>query len=169
MGGRCSAAPAGGRGVNVPTVEEIRESFGAAPLVTDWIEVRQEDMDGFARVTHDDDWMHTDPERARAAGFDGTIAFGFWTLSLLTCFLRDALGTEYPAGASYGFNYGLDRVRFLAPVPVGSRVRCRLSVVNVREKDPGRFLVALHNEVEAEALGSTVMTADWLILLVFEE
>jgi len=131
------------------------------------MEVRQEDMDGFADATGDDDWMHTDPERARAAGFDGTIAFGFWTLSRLTAFLREVAGADYPPGARFGFNYGLDRVRFLAPVPVGSRIRNRISVADVREKDPGRFLVSLHNEVEVEGREGAAMVADWLVLFVY--
>jgi len=153
--------------MSLPTAETVRRSLGSGPLVSEWIEVRQEDMDAFARATHDDDWMHTDPARARAEGFDGTIAFGFWTLSLLTRFLRDAVGTEYPAGARFGFNYGLDRVRMLSPVPVGSRIRGHINVIDVREKVPGRFLVALHTEVEGEGLDGPVMVADWLILLVY--
>jgi acyl dehydratase len=153
--------------VSTPTVEAIRRALGSGTLISDWIDVRQEDMDGFARVTHDDDWMHTDPERAREEGFGGTIAFGFWTLSLCTRFLRDALGSEYPAGARFGFNYGLDRVRFLAPVPVGSRVRGHLTVTDVREKEPGRMLVSFRSEAEAEGSPGPVMIADWLILLVY--
>jgi acyl dehydratase len=152
-----------------PTVDDVARTFGAGPLVSEWVEVRQEEMDGFAAVTGDHDWMHTDPERARAEGFGGTIAFGFWTLSLLTRFLRDSVGSEYPPGARFGFNYGLDRVRFLAPVPVGCRIRNRLTVTQVREKDPGRFLVSLHNEVEVEGAGSAVMVADWLVLFVYPE
>lgn len=153
--------------MSYPTIEDVARSLGPGPLVTGWVPVRQEDMDGFARITGDHDWMHTDPERARAEGFDGTIAFGFWTVSLLTRFLRDAVGSEYPSGARLGFNYGLDRVRFLAPIPVGCRVRCRITVADVREKDPGRFLVSLHNEVEVEGGDGPAMVADWLVLFVY--
>lgn len=153
--------------MSLPTEKAVRRGLGSGPLVSEWIEVLQQDMDAFARATHDHDWMHTDPARARAEGFDGTIAFGFWTLSLLTRFLRDAVGTEYPAGARFGFNYGLDRVRLLSPVPVGSRIRGHIDVTDVREKDPGRFLVSFHIEVEAEGLDGPVMVADWLILLVY--
>lgn len=153
--------------MSLPSVETIRRGLGSAPLVSEWVVVRQEDMDGFAQVTHDHDWMHTDPARARAEGFGGTIAFGFWTLSLLTRFLRDALGTEVPAGASFGLNYGLDRVRLLAPVPIGSRIRGHFTLTDVREKEPRRFLVSLHSEVEAQGLDRPAMVADWLILLVY--
>jgi len=155
--------------VSRPTSADVAHSFGVGPLVSDWVDVRQQDMDGFAEVTGDHDWMHTDPERARAEGFDGTIAFGFWTLSLLTRFLREAVGSEYPPGARFGFNYGLDRVRFLAPVPVGVRVRSRLTFGEVREKDPGRFLVLIHSEVEVEGRDGAAMVADWLVLFVYSD
>ena len=153
--------------MTLPTPEDVRLSFGPQPLVSDWIDVTQESMDGFAEATGDFDWMHTDPVRARKEGFDGTIAFGFWTLSLLTRCLRDVLGHDYPPGARHGFNYGLDRVRFLALVPVGARVRNHLTVLDVREKDPGHFLVKTHNEVEVEGRDGPAMVADWLILLVY--
>lgn len=155
--------------MTLPTVEDVIRSFGTGPLRSEWTEVRQVDMDGFAEVTGDDDWMHTDPERARSEGFAGTIAFGFWTLSLLTRFLREAMSAEYPEGARFGFNYGLDRVRFLYPVPVGSRVRSELTVIGIREKDPGRFLVSLHVEVEVEGREGPAMVADWLVLYVYTE
>ncbi len=153
--------------MTLPTPEDVRHSFGPRPLVSDWIEVTQEAMNGFAGATGDFDWMHTDPARAREEGFDGTIAFGFWTLSLLTRCLRDGLGSEYPPGARFGFNYGLDRVRFLAPVPIGARVRNKLTVVDVREKEPGKFLVKTSNEIEVEGREGSAMIADWLILLVY--
>jgi acyl dehydratase len=155
--------------MSLPTVEEVAGSLADGPQVSDWIEVRQSDMDSFAVCTHDDDWMHTDPERARAEGFDGTIAFGFWTLSLLTALLRETMGSEYPAGARFGYNYGLDRVRFLRPIPVGGRVRGHVTVTDVREKDPGRFAVSIHVDVEVEGEEGVAMVADWLVLFVYEE
>jgi len=150
-------------------VTEVTTALAGAPFLSDWFEVTQAHMDGFADATDDHDWMHTDPARARAEGFDGTIAFGFWTLSLLTRFLREAIGDHYPPGARFGFNYGLDRVRFLAPIPVGSKIRNRLSVTEIREKEPGRVRAAFHNEVEVEGLEGPAMIADWLVLFVYEE
>ncbi|MGI9629052.1 MAG: MaoC family dehydratase [Longimicrobiales bacterium] len=155
--------------MSIKTVTQVREDFGEGPYLSDWRTVEQPFMDQFAEATDDWDWMHTDPVRARAAGFDGTIAFGFWTLSMLTHFLRESTGREYPPGARFGYNYGLDRVRFLAPVPVGSRIRNRLTLVGVREKAPARFLVTTHNEVEIEGAEGPAMIADWLILLVYGE
>jgi len=153
--------------VSTPPAARVRAAFGEGPLVSDWVQVTQEAMDGFADATRDHDWMHLDPERAREAGLGGTIAFGFWTLSMLSHFLRDALGSEYPAEAEYGFNYGLDRVRFLAPVPVGSRIRNRLTVEEVRDKGGGRCLVRTRNEVELEGADGPAMVAVWLIELFF--
>ena len=124
-------------------------------------------MNRFADATDDQDWMHTDPQRARAEGFDGTIAFGFWSLSMLTHFLRQATGRDLPPGVRYGFNYGFDRVRFVTPVPVGARIRNRLTLGEVRERGPGRYLVTTHNQVEIEGRDEPALVADWLILLVY--
>lgn len=127
-------------------------------------------MDRFAEATRDPDWMHLDPERAARDGpYGGTIAFGFWTLSMLTYFLRESTGRDYPEGARYGLNYGFDKVRFLAPVPVGSRIRNHLSIINVVPKGPGRFVVTMHNEVEVEGRTGPAMVADWLVMMVYPE
>ena len=150
------------------TTEDVREGFGAGPFCSPWVVVTQELMDQFAVVTMDPDWMHIDPERAAAEGpFDHTIAFGFWTLSLLTYFLRLTLGRDYPPGAEYGFNYGFDRVRLMAPIPVGSRIRNHMVVSDVREKRAGCFVVTLRNRVELEGEDKPAMLADWLVMLVY--
>ena len=149
------------------TAEDVRLGFGPEPLVSEWMEVTQDFMDGFSAATLDPDWMHTDPERARREGFAGTIAFGFWTLSMLTYFLRQAMGREYPDGVRHGYNYGLDWVRFLTPIPVGCRIRNRMHVLEVREKGPGRFVVTTHNEVEVEGAAEPAMVAVWLLMLVY--
>ncbi len=150
-----------------PTIEQVREGFGTDPLISDWVEVTQEKMDDFGRTTDDWDWMHNDPDRAKSEGFDSTIAFGFWTLSMLTAFLRQAQGREYPPGVKFGYNYGLDRVRFLAPVPVGSRIRNHLQLVDVRDKGGDRFLIKTHNEVEVEGQEGPVMVAEWLVMFAY--
>ncbi len=150
------------------TAEDVWRAFGRDPLVSDWLTVDQETIDRFGEATRDDDWLHLDPERARRDGpFGGTIAFGFWTLSMLTWFLRTTLGREYPEDALYGLNYGLDRVRLLAPVPVGSRIRNHLRAVDVRPKGDGRFVVKLENRVEVEGKPKPAMVAEWLIMLVY--
>lgn len=151
------------------TTAQVREEFGDGPYVSEWRLVDQRFIDQFAEATDDWDWMHTDPVRAKEAGLGGTIAFGFWTLSMLTRFLRESTGREYLPGVRFGFNYGLDRVRFMAPVPVGSRIRNRLTLTDVSEKGPGRFLLTTHNEVEIEGAEKPAMIADWLILFVYED
>lgn len=151
-----------------PSPKEVEASFGTGPLVSSWLEVTQQLMDEFGAATLDPDWMHVDPVRAARDGpFEGTIAFGFWTLSLLTHFLREVVGQDYPPGVSYGFNYGLDRVRFVRPIPVGSRIRNRMEIVEVRPKGEGRFLVRTRNRIEIEGDAGPAMVADWLMMLVY--
>lgn len=152
------------------TPADVVAGLGGDTFVSGWVEVTQELTDRFADATRDPDWMHVDPERAARDGpFEGTIAFGFWTLSMLTWFLRDATGREYPDGASYGFNYGLDRVRLTAPVPIGARIRNHLTITRVEERGPGRFLVTTHNRVEVEGEEKPAMVADWLVMFVYPE
>jgi acyl dehydratase len=146
----------------------VRATYGEGPMISDWLEVTQELTDKFAEATLDPDWMHIDPERARREGpYDNTIAFGFWTLSMLTYFMRQSSGHHYPPGALHGFNYGLDRVRMLAPVHVGVRVRNHCEIVDVRDKGGGRFVVTTSNRVEIEGQDRPAMIADWLFMLVF--
>lgn len=112
-----------------------------------WIEVDQARIDGFATATDDHQWIHTDPERARSGPFGTTIAHGFLTLSLLAPFLEDLLVVE---GAGMGVNYGLDRVRFPASVPAGSRVRARITVLAVDEVAAGVLQARLEVTVEVD-------------------
>ena len=100
---------------------------------TEWFEVTQERIDRFAEATDDPQWIHTDPVRAAAGPFGTTIAHGYLTLSLLPALLGEVLET----GACLAVNYGLNRVRFPAPVPVGSRVRARFEVLAADELADG--------------------------------
>lgn len=151
-----------------PRLERLRAYYGNGETRTsEWIPVTQEAIDGFAEVTRDPDWMHIDPERARRDGpFDGTIAFGFWTLSMLTHFSRTISGGEYPPEVAYGFNYGLDRVRLMEPVPVGSRIRCHTRLLSLEPKGTGRYLARSENTVEIEGVEKPAMVAVWLGMLV---
>jgi len=98
-----------------------------------WIDVTQERIDGFAEVTGDHQWIHVDPERAKDGPFGTTIAHGYLTLSLLPLASYEVV----PRQGGMGINYGLNRVRFPAPVPVGSRVRATFEVLGVEEQDWG--------------------------------
>ena len=144
------------------------EFYGREARISDWLEVDQRSIDQFADATRDPDWMHIDPERARRDGpFDGTIAFGFWTLSMLTFLSRSTLGGDYPPGVRYGFNYGLDRVRLMAPVPIGSRIRNRFRILDIEDRGEGRFVVRTENTIEIEGEEKPAMVAVWLGMVVF--
>ena len=102
---------------------EVSACVGQEVAVTDWITITQEQVNLFAQATGDHQWIHVDPERAKAGPFGAPIAHGFLTLSLIPRFFEGGMRIE---GARMGVNYGLNRVRFTAPVPVGSRLRARL-------------------------------------------
>jgi acyl dehydratase len=109
-------------------LDEVRAWVGKELGVSEWHQVTQEDIDAFADVTGDHQWIHVDPERAAATPFGGTIAHGYYTLSLAPRFIYAMYTLE---GFAFGLNYGLNKVRFPAPLPVGDRVRMRASLLSV--------------------------------------
>ncbi len=154
---------------NDPILEHLQSFYGNEEKASEWFTVTQEDINQFSEATHDPDWMHIDPERARRDGpFDGTIAYGFWTLSMLTRLTRATMGGEYPPGIAYGFNYGLNRVRLMEPLPVGARIRNHARVLSVEKRGAGRYLVTTENRVEIEGVEKPAMMAEWLGMLVSE-
>ena len=114
--------------LTITGLDELKSYVGQEVGVSDWHEVTQEAIDEFAAVTGDHYWIHTDPERARETPFGGTIAHGYYTLSLEPMFSYRMLKVD---GFAFGVNYGLNRVRFPAPMPVGDRVRMRLKLAAV--------------------------------------
>ena len=114
--------------LTITGLDEMRAKVGAEIGVSDWHEVTQEEIDRFAAVTGDDQWIHTDPERATQTPFGGTIAHGYYTLSLHPRFAKQIVQFE---GFAFAVNYGLNRVRFPAPLPVGNRVRMRIELLAV--------------------------------------
>lgn len=115
---------------------------------TDWLTIDQGRVDGFARVTGDDQWIHVDVERARAGPFGGTIAHGYLTLSLVNYFLPQLIEVR---GTSMGINVGSDRLRFLAPVRVGSRIRGAGEIIEVGEVKGGiQSVVRVTVEIEGD-------------------
>lgn len=135
-----------------------------------WVTVTQEMISGFADVTLDPDPMHIDPEWARQnTPYGGTIAFGFLTLSLLTHMLRDVMlkrneTTEHEGG--YYLNYGIDYMRLLAPVPVGSRIRGKFKTLENRIDRNDRNIVKFGCEVELEGGEKPVLVVEWLSIFV---
>ena len=144
----------------IASIEEIREKVGAEIGVSGWILVDQARIDAFATATEDPQFIHVDPEAAARTPFGGTIAHGFLTLSLLSRMAADVM--LRPEGVKMGVNYGLDRVRFLAPVRSGKRVRGRFTLKSVGEKRPGQwqFLHAVTVEIEEEE--KPALLADWI-------
>ena len=132
---------------------------------SEWMTVDQAMIDKFAEATGDHQWIHVDVERAKRESLLGsTIAHGFLTLSLLARFGYE-LGLVPPEGAHL-LNYGLDRVRFMAPVKAGARVRDRVVLLKVEKKGPGRKLVTTRHTVEIEGEAKPAMVAESLVLLV---
>ncbi|MDT9592805.1 MaoC family dehydratase [Nocardioides zeae] len=128
-------------------MDDLGDLVGRDLGPSSWIEVDQARIDAFAGATEDHQWIHTDPVRAGAGPFGTTIAHGFLTLALVAPFLEALLKVE---GAGMGVNYGLDRVRFPASVPAGSRVRARIAVVAVDEVAAGVRQARLEITVEVE-------------------
>ena len=146
------------------TLEEIRGRIGSEIGVSGWIAIGQERVEEFADATEDRQFIHVDPDAAARTPFGGTIAHGFLTLSLLS-----RMGVEamlLPEGTRMAINYGLDRVRFLAPVRSGKRVRGRFTRDSVEEKGPGQILLRHSVTVEIEGEDKPALSAVWLALIV---
>ncbi|MNU59485.1 putative enoyl-CoA hydratase 1 [compost metagenome] len=125
-----------------------------------WITVDQARIDAFAKITEDEQFIHIDPERARATPFGGTIAHGFLTLSLASAMSYDAVAPL--DGVVMGVNYGFDKLRFLAPVPAGSKVRGRFRLLSAEDKGDGRWLLKHELTVEIEGADKPALIAEWL-------
>ncbi|VWX57367.1 putative enoyl-CoA hydratase 1 [Burkholderiales bacterium 8X] len=109
------------------TLQDLAACVGQEVATSEWLTVSQEQVDQFASATGDHQWIHVDPERAKAGPFGGTIAHGFLTLSLLPRFFDSALAVTQ---TGMSINYGLNRVRFMSPVRVGSRLRARMKLLS---------------------------------------
>ena len=139
-------------------LDEVKAHVGEELGVSDWHRVTQELIDEFARVTGDDQWIHIDVERAKQSPFGGTIAHGYYTLSLAPRFSYDMFKFE---GFAFGVNYGLNRVRFPAPMPVGERVRMRAKLAAI-EEIPGGAQLTTELTFEREAGEKPVCVAESL-------
>jgi acyl dehydratase len=142
------------------TLEELRGMVGREIAVTEWIEITQERIDTFADATEDHQWIHIDQERAqRESPYETTIAHGFLTLSLVANFLNDAIHID---GLRMAINYGLNRVRFPAAVPVGSRIRARFVLQSMR--DAGDATEVIYSiTVEGQRAEKPCCVAEWLV------
>ena len=129
------------------TIEDIKGQVGAELGVGEWHTVTQDQINTFADATGDHQWIHVDEEKAKDGPFGQTIAHGYLTLSLIPTLGGGSLGID---GVKMGINYGLDRVRFVSPVPAGSKVRARRKLLEVTE---GKGFVQLKTEVTVEIEG----------------
>jgi acyl dehydratase len=142
-----------------PAIRDLEQRVGQEVGVSPWVEVTQERIDTFARAIDDFQWIHVDPARAKGSPFGGTIAHGFLTLSLLSHLSERTFGFS---DRKMGVNYGLNRVRFTAPVPSGSRVRARFTLQTFEKLADGGIQVTWNTVVEREGSDKPVLVAEWL-------
>ncbi len=139
------------------TLAEFPALVGQEVAVSDWLTITQEQVNQFAQATGDHQWIHVDVERARAGPFGGPIAHGFLTLSLLPRFFESAMEI---AGSRMGVNYGLNRVRFMAPVPVGSRLRARMKLLACEPVANDGMQMTWEVTIEREGVAKPVCVAE---------
>jgi len=141
------------------SLRELEGREGEEIGVSPWLEVTQERVDTFAKAIDDFQWIHVDPARAAKSPFGGTIAHGFLTLSLLS---HLAERTFSFADRRMGINYGLNRVRFTAPLKTGSRVRARFKLLKLEKLEGNGMQVTWNATVEADGQEKPVLVAEWL-------
>jgi len=146
-------------------LEEIQAKVDTELGCSDWIPSDQELVNRFADVTRDHQYIHVDAERAAATPFGGTIAHGLLTLSLLPCMTNQV---EIAAGAAMVINYGFDKVRFISPVRVGSKVRGRVRLLSAQERSPGQWMLKVEVTVKIEGQPKPALVAEWLALHLAE-
>jgi len=147
----------------IASLDTIRAQVGSEVGTSDWILIDQGRIDAFADTTEDRQFIHVDPAAAAQTPFGGTIAHGFLSLSLLSRMAADVM--QIPDTTKMAVNYGFDRVRFIAPVRAGSRVRGRFILDAVEDKAPGQYLMRHNVTVEIENEPKPALTAIWLGLL----
>jgi acyl dehydratase len=148
------------------TRDNLQAKVGHTIGTSRWHSVDQSMIDTFADVTFDHQFIHVDPERAAETPFGTTIAHGFLTLSLLSTMSYEAVLTL--TGAKMGVNYGFDRLRFVSPVLVGSKVRGHFTLSEVKDLTPDLIQLALSVSVEIDGQSKPALIAEWLVRYYFE-
>jgi len=143
-------------------IEGIKKAIGQDLGSTNWLTIFQEQVNHFAASTLDHQYIHVDDVKAAQSQFGGTIAHGFLTLSLLSHFSETLL--LVPENTSTTLNYGFNKVRFLMPVSVGKRVRCKGKLLGFEEKKAGQFLMTTQMTIEIEGEEKPALIADWLTM-----
>jgi acyl dehydratase len=139
------------------TLQEVADKVGQELAISDWITITQERINQFADATGDHQWIHVDPQRASQGPFGSTIAHGFLTLSLMPAFFDSAMKISQTRMA---INYGVNKVRFTAPVPVGSKLRARISLKSAEPIEPNGFQMTYSVLVEREGSDKPVCVAE---------
>ena len=150
--------------VKIVPKDEMVNAIGTKFEPSAWIEVSQERINAFADCTEDHQFIHLDEEKAAQTPFGGTIAHGFLTLSLLSKLVEG--NGVIPENTVMGINYGFDKVRFLAPVRAGKRIRANVEVTDISTKDGSRFLINQSVSIEIEGEDTPALIADWLSMVV---
>ncbi len=141
---------------------ELKDYIGKDLGQSEWLTIDQDRIDRFAECTGDHQFIHVDAEKAKLTPFGTTIAHGFLSLSLIPALMGDLL--VRPEGMKMGINYGLDSVRFIQPVKVGSRVRLNVTLLDAYEKNPGQWLLKARVEMEIEGAEKPAYVAETLAL-----
>ncbi len=149
------------------SLEDFKNSAGTELEPSDWLLIDQQRIDRFADATNDHQFIHVDAEKAAASPFGSTIAHGFLSLSLISYLMGQTM--LIPEGTVMGINYGSDKIRFLTPVKVNSRVRSKASIAEVIEKPGGQFLVRISVTIEIENEQRPALVADILSLYIVKE
>ncbi|WP_341228918.1 MaoC family dehydratase [Nocardioides salarius] len=139
------------------SVQDLQDLVGVELGPTEWHVVDQSRIDGFADLTGDHQWIHVDPARAADSPFGSTIAHGLYSLSRTPAFLEELMAFD---GFAHSLNYGYDKVRFIHPLPVDSRIRLRASLTSVEETSPGAVKVITMLTVEAEGIDKPILIAE---------
>ncbi len=145
-------------------LDQIKESIGKEIGISEWMEITQDRINAFAECTEDRQWIHINEEMAKKSPFKKTLAHGYLILSLLSHF--NFQNKFLPDGIKMAFNYGLNRVRFINPVPVGSKIRNRAVLKDVIKKSRHKILIVLENTVEIKGQKKPAMVAESLALII---
>ena len=140
--------------------EDVQQLVGKETEPTEWFTVTQDQIDKFADCTLDRQFIHVDPEKAKATPFGSTIAHGFLSLSMLSYFAESFMTVL--ENMTMGINYGFDKVRFIMPVKVNSRIRARTKLISVVEKKPGQFVFTTDVTIEIDGEDKPALQAVWI-------
>ncbi|MGL4313091.1 MAG: MaoC family dehydratase [Sphingomonas sp.] len=144
------------------TIDELKGQLGQEIGLSKWFDIPQSTIDAFADLTHDHQFIHIDPVKAKMTPFGGTIAHGFLTVSMLSAFAIDALPGI--AGRAMGVNYGFDKLRMISPVKAGAKVRGRFVLKALESKNPKQHQLTYAVTVEIEGSDKPAVVADWVTL-----